>query len=107
MEVCMRRDLLNPTVNKILSIFGLDKIYTKGQGTLLYDAEGNDYLDFISQYGAVPFGYNPDFIWKALDRVREKAFPSFVQPSVPEQALQLANRLADILNCVICTSYLY
>ena len=69
--ILVRNDLLNPTLNKLLVTFGLDKTYTKGQGTLLYDAEGNSYLDFISQYGAVPFGYNPEFIWEAMDIIRQ------------------------------------
>ncbi|NLB53624.1 MAG: aminotransferase class III-fold pyridoxal phosphate-dependent enzyme [Syntrophomonadaceae bacterium] len=91
----IRRELFNPTIVKILDIFKIDKEYVKGEGNYLVDAEGTRYLDFISQYGAIPFGYNPDFIWQALDQVREKGIPSLVQPSIPIEAVKLSNKLAD------------
>lgn len=91
-----RDDLLNPTVAKLLKTFKLDKDYIKGEGNYLYDGDGNRYLDFIAQYGAVPFGYNPEFVWEALDRIRNNKIPSLTQPSLPSEALKLANLLADL-----------
>ena len=35
-------------------------------GYRLFDAEGREYLDFLSQYGALPFGHNPPELWEAL-----------------------------------------
>jgi len=92
---CPRNDLLNPTLKKVLETFKLDKKYIHGQGSYLTDDAGIRYLDFISQYGAVPFGYNPDFVWDALEEVRRKGLPSLVQPSLPGEALKLANILAE------------
>lgn len=105
----LRRDLLNPTLEKILNIFKLDKFYVRGRGCRLTDETGESCLDFISQYGAVPFGYNPAFVWEALDRVKEAGIPSLVQPSLPIEALRLANRLAeiapgDLTYCTFCQS---
>ena len=91
----IRNDLLNPTLKEVLATFQLDKNYVQGQGSYLTDDQGIRYLDFIAQYGAVPFGYNPDFIWEALEDVRQRGLPSLVQPSVPGEALKLANLLAD------------
>ncbi|MEQ8201272.1 MAG: aminotransferase class III-fold pyridoxal phosphate-dependent enzyme [Syntrophomonadaceae bacterium] len=104
-----RRDLLNPSLIKILESFRLDKIYVEGEGSYLTDDQGIRYLDFISQYGAVPFGYNPDFIWEALLAVRERKLPSLVQPSLPGEALRLANMLAqcspgDLCYATFCQS---
>lgn len=104
-----RKDLLNPTLAKMLTTFRLDKNYVSGQGSYLIDEEGNRYLDFIAQYGAVPFGYNPEVIWEALDRVRTNQIPSLVQPSLPGEALALANKLAritpgDLCYCTFCQS---
>lgn len=90
-----RNDLLNPTLKDIFTTFKLDKDYVWGEGTSLKDAQGNLYLDFIAQYGAVPFGYNPPFIWEALEGVRKRSLPSLVQPSLPGEALRLANVLAE------------
>ncbi len=97
-----RNDLLNPTLKDIFETFKLDKDYVFGEGTNLQDAEGNQYLDFIAQYGAVPFGYNPDFIWDALESVRRRGLPSLVQPSLPGEALRLANALADCTPGDLC-----
>ncbi|MCX5781062.1 MAG: aminotransferase class III-fold pyridoxal phosphate-dependent enzyme, partial [Firmicutes bacterium] len=91
----IRTDLLNPTLKGVLATFQLDKNYVQGEGSYLTDDAGIRYLDFIAQYGAVPFGYNPDFVWEALEDVRRRGLPSLVQPSVPGEALKLANLLAD------------
>jgi acetylornithine/succinyldiaminopimelate/putrescine aminotransferase/predicted amino acid dehydrogenase len=91
----IRNDLLNPTLKEVLATFKLDKNYVQGEGSYLTDDTGIRYLDFIAQYGAVPFGYNPDFVWEALEDVRKRDLPSLVQPSVPGEALKLANLLAD------------
>jgi len=104
-----RTDLLNPTLAKMLTTFHLDKEYVSGQGSYLIDKEGNRYLDFIAQYGAVPFGYNPEVIWEALERVKTNGIPSLVQPSLPVEALALANKLAqitpgDLCYCTFCQS---
>ncbi len=90
-----RNDLLNPTLKEVLETFQLDKNYVYGEGSYLTDDQGVRYLDFIAQYGAVPFGYNPDFIWDALQDVRSRKMPSLVQPSLSVEALKLANMLAE------------
>jgi acetylornithine/succinyldiaminopimelate/putrescine aminotransferase/predicted amino acid dehydrogenase len=104
-----RRDLLNPDLKDILETFQLDKDYVHGEGTTLTDSAGNQYLDFIAQYGAVPFGYNPPFIWEALESVKKRNLPSLAQPSLPGEALRLANLLAacspgDLCYCTFCQS---
>ncbi|MGI5912589.1 MAG: aminotransferase class III-fold pyridoxal phosphate-dependent enzyme [Syntrophomonadaceae bacterium] len=105
----LQKDLLNPTLKKTLSLFQLDKNYVRGKGSYLIDDGGQHYLDFISQYGAVPFGYNPDFIWEQIQEVRQKSLPSLVQPSLPGEAIKLANMLADcspgdLCYCTFCQS---
>jgi len=104
-----RQDLLNPTLKKVLTTFQLDKNYVSGQGPYLIDDKGKRYLDFIAQYGAVPFGYNPELVWQALDDVRARQLPSLTQPSLPGEALKLANILAentpgDLAYCTFCQS---
>ncbi|MGI6453257.1 MAG: aminotransferase class III-fold pyridoxal phosphate-dependent enzyme [Syntrophomonadaceae bacterium] len=104
-----RNDLLNPTLVEIFETFKIDKRYIKGAGSYLWDDQGNRYLDFIAQYGAIPFGYNPQYIWDAVDEVRQNQIPSFVQPSLPVEALRLANLLAqytpgELCYCTFCQS---
>jgi len=88
--------VINPTLASILAAFRLDKEYKRGVGNYLYDSEGREYLDFIAQYGSVPFGYNPQFVWEALEAARHLEIPSLVQPSIPIWAVKLAERLISL-----------
>jgi acetylornithine/succinyldiaminopimelate/putrescine aminotransferase/predicted amino acid dehydrogenase len=87
---------LNPTRTRLLETFGLDLELARGDGCLLYDTAGREYLDFLSQYGALPFGHNPPDIWSALNDHQSHMRPVMVQPLRPLEAERLANRLASI-----------
>ena len=77
-------------------MFALDVEMTAGSGCTLKDGEGRDYLDFLSQYGALPFGHNPPEIWDALDRTRRDQAPVMLQPLRSLDAERLADRLAEV-----------
>ena len=52
---------LDPSLVDVLSIIGYDHEYTTARGSLIYDAAGNDYLDFHSGEGFATLGHNhPD-----------------------------------------------
>ena len=87
---------VNPDLAKALSQLAMDKVFARGEGCYLFDVCGARYLDFLSQYGALPFGFNHPYIWDAVNRVRETAEPSFVQPSYLNAASELAKRLVEI-----------
>jgi acetylornithine/succinyldiaminopimelate/putrescine aminotransferase/acyl-CoA synthetase (AMP-forming)/AMP-acid ligase II/predicted amino acid dehydrogenase/acyl carrier protein len=89
-------EFVNPVLGRLLSQLELDKSYVRGEGCYLYDREGRRYLDFLAQYGALPFGFNHPRIWEAVVGVRERAEPSFVQPSYLEAAGELARKLIEI-----------
>jgi acetylornithine/succinyldiaminopimelate/putrescine aminotransferase/predicted amino acid dehydrogenase len=84
---------VNPHLAKILRHLYLDREYVRGEGLWLTDAQGRRVLDFTAQYGALPFGYNPPEIWRALETCRANSVPSFTQLS----ALGPASRLAEAL----------
>ncbi len=88
-----------------MTIFHMDKTYMKGSRNRLYDANDIEYLDYTSQYGALPLGYNPEEIWRSIKTFNENQYPSMCQPSAPffaeELAIQLTNLFVDDLN--ICT----
>ncbi|WP_418791368.1 aminotransferase class III-fold pyridoxal phosphate-dependent enzyme [Phosphitispora sp. TUW77] len=88
--------ILNPSTDKLLKSFKLDIPYIKAQGLYLYDQQGNSYLDFISQYGAVPFGYNYPEIISAAQDFLSSGLPTMVQPSVPVKAVELADKLIKL-----------
>lgn len=87
---------LNPTRSDLLQMFGLDLRIVRGSGFRLFDADGRQYLDFLSQYGALPFGHNPDHIWDALNRARLDQAPTMMQPLLASEAERLATRLAEL-----------
>src|SRR5215472_911471 len=87
---------VNPDLAKVLSQLAMDKVFVRGEGCYLFDAGGSRYLDFLAQYGALPFGFNHPYIWDAIDRIHQTAEPSFVQPSYLNAASELAKRLVEI-----------
>ncbi|WP_417525523.1 aminotransferase class III-fold pyridoxal phosphate-dependent enzyme [Marinovum sp.] len=87
---------LNPTRARLLETFGLDLELAHGYGCTLHDTAGREYLDFLSQYGALPFGHNPSQIWNALHDQQSLMRPAMVQPLRALEAERLADRLASL-----------
>ncbi|WP_432719543.1 aminotransferase class III-fold pyridoxal phosphate-dependent enzyme [Jeongeupia wiesaeckerbachi] len=85
---------LNPDRDYLLRHVQLNKTMVRGDGVYLYDDAGNQYLDFLAQYGAVPFGHNPDHAWDALCAGRGE--PSMVQPFYTPAAKALAQELVSL-----------
>ena len=75
---------------------GLDKTFVRGEGCYLFDADGVGYADFIAQFGAVPFGHNPQSIWQALESTRQEAVPNLVITSISAAQGELAAQLLAI-----------
>lgn len=87
---------LNPARRELLELFALDIELQSGAGSRLRDADGKDYVDFLSQYGALPFGHNPPEIWEALAQLRIDQRPTMIQPLRSIEAERLADRLAEV-----------
>jgi len=87
---------MNPHLGRLLSQLKMDKVFVRGEGCYLYDQSGRRYLDFLAQYGALPFGFNNPYIWQAVEQMRSRFEPSFVQPSYLDAAGELAKRLVDV-----------
>ena len=85
---------LNPDRDFLLRHIQFDKTMVRGDGVYLFDEDGNQYLDFLAQYGAVPFGHNPSASWDALCSGRGE--PSMVQPFYTRAAKQLARELIEL-----------
>jgi acetylornithine/succinyldiaminopimelate/putrescine aminotransferase/predicted amino acid dehydrogenase len=74
----------------------LDKKFVRGEGCYLFDENGIRYADFIAQFGAVPFGHDPEPIWSALELVRRESRPNLVITSISAAAGELAERLLAV-----------
>jgi acetylornithine/succinyldiaminopimelate/putrescine aminotransferase/predicted amino acid dehydrogenase len=86
-------DFVNPYIADKLEKLKIDKVFTKALGPYLYDSEGKEYLDFLSQYGAVPFGHHSKEIWQAVTELQDESEPIFSQPSLQSSAGKLAKEL--------------
>jgi len=87
---------LNPARAALLKMFALDAEMVSGSGFTLADKNGRQYLDFLAQYGALPFGHNDPRLWAAINAAQHEQLPSLVQPLRPIEAERLAERLAAI-----------
>lgn len=87
---------VNPHLADLLRKVWLDKRFVRGEGCELVDEDGRRYLDCISAYGALPFGFNPAEIWQSLQAVQQEAEPSFAQPSLLGAAGELAEQLLAV-----------
>lgn len=87
---------VNPAIGKLTRRVGLDKAFVWGKGSILRDADGIQYLDFLGAYGALPFGHSPDHILDVLASFRDTCEPMFVQPSALCASGELAERLLQI-----------
>jgi len=87
---------VNPYLGELLKKLNMDKVFIRGKGNYIYDNKGNCYLDFISSFGALPFGFNPQEIWEVLEEIRRKEIPSLIQASIMETAGELAERVIEI-----------
>lgn len=86
----------NPTRTELLKAFRLDRPLVKGIGHRLFDADGREYLDFLSQYGAVSLGHNHPELWEALLSAQREQLPNMIQPLIPVAAQELSNKLAGV-----------
>lgn len=57
---------VNSPVRAFKSVGGDPLFITHGKGSKFYDADGNEYIDYIGSWGPHLFGHNPSFIKNAL-----------------------------------------
>lgn len=77
----------------MLEVIRLDKVFIRGEGNYLYDEDNICYLDFISSFGASPFGFNHPEIWEILERIRRESIPAIVQASISRYQEEIAEKL--------------
>ncbi|CAG4903083.1 Acetylornithine/succinyldiaminopimelate aminotransferase [Paraburkholderia saeva] len=87
---------VNPFLARKLEQIRIDRSFVRAKGAFLYDEDGEAYLDFLAQYGAVPLGHHSEEIWSAVDALRADAEPVFAQPSLLVSAGRLAQRLIEL-----------
>jgi len=85
---------VNTQQARVQAIIGFDKIYTRGQGAYLWDAEGNRYLDLLSGYSVFNLGRSHPVVKQAIQEALAFDRPSLVKMDCPLLAALLAEQLA-------------
>jgi glutamate-1-semialdehyde 2,1-aminomutase len=85
---------VNSPVRAFKSVGGDPLFITRGVGSKFYDADGNEFIDYIGSWGPHLFGHNPSFIKSALLDAIEKG-TSFGAPT------ELETNMAEIITQLV------
>jgi ornithine--oxo-acid transaminase len=69
---------VNPAFRKMLRMVGMDTDYVRAEGTRLYDAEGREYLDFLTHSGVFSLGHNHPHVNARLREVLDGRLPNIL-----------------------------
>jgi ornithine--oxo-acid transaminase len=84
---------LNPQVPRMLRAIGFDRVYERAEGSYLWDADGQRYLDLLSGFGVHALGHNHPVVRRALHDVLEAGLADLVQFDAPLLPGLLAEQL--------------
>ena len=88
---------VNSPVRAFKSVGGNPLFIKSGNGSKLYDVDGNEFVDYIGSWGPHLFGHNPPFIKKALKNALE-AGTSFGAPT--ELEVKMAQLISELVPSV-------
>jgi glutamate-1-semialdehyde 2,1-aminomutase len=78
---------VNSPVRAFRSVGGTPPFIARGEGSRIFDVDGNDYIDYVLSWGPLIFGHRPRFLLEALQDVLAIG-TSFGAPT--EREIQLA-----------------
>lgn len=73
-----------------------------GEGSKVYDVDGNEYIDYVGGLGPMLLGYNPDSIYNAVSNQLDKG--SHFSATTPD-LVKLSKKLTEIIPCAEMVSY--
>lgn len=85
---------VNSPVRAFKSVGGTPRFIAKGDGSKIYDVDGNEYIDYIGSWGPHLFGHNPEFIKSALHKAIENG-TSFGAPT--EIEVEMAKLISELV----------
>ena len=83
---------VNSPVRAFRSVGGTPPFISRGEGSRIFDADGNDYIDYVLSWGPLIFGHRPRFLLDALQEVLTTG-TSFGAPT--EREVELAELIRD------------
>ncbi len=92
-QYALHRQYVNTSLARVQAIIGFDRIYTRGQGSYLWDADGNRYLDLLSGYSVFNLGRGHPVVRQAIEEVLALDRPNLIKMDCPLLAGLLAEEL--------------
>lgn len=87
---------INPVVMALGGSSNFVKTFVRGEGSYLFDAAGNRYLDFIAGFGSMNLGHNHPAVVQAVSAALQAQAPGFTPASVNPFAATLASELISV-----------
>lgn len=88
---------INPVMREFFEAHHIERVFVRGSGCTLTDADGKEYLDFVAGYGCLNMGHNHPRTVRALQSFLSCGAPTFVQyVSAPAETSLLAQRLCAL-----------
>jgi acetylornithine/succinyldiaminopimelate/putrescine aminotransferase len=92
-QYVLHKQYINTSLARAQAIIGFDKIYTRGEGAYLWDAEGNRYLDLLSGFSVFNLGRGHPVVRQAMQEIFVLDRPNLVKMDCPLLAGLLAEEL--------------
>lgn len=83
---------VNSPVRAFGGVGGEPFVAKRGKGARVWDADGNEYLDYILSWGPLVLGHAPDVVLEAVSRAMQDG-TSFGMPT--EREVELADKIAE------------
>ncbi|MGA2436267.1 MAG: aminotransferase class III-fold pyridoxal phosphate-dependent enzyme, partial [Bryobacteraceae bacterium] len=83
---------VNSPVRAFRGVGGNPPFIARGQGSHIWDADGNEYIDYVGSWGPLLLGHRHPEILEALERALESG-TSFGAPT--EREVELAEAICD------------
>lgn len=101
------KNYVNPSWASLQALLDMDINFVRAENCVVWDEEGNKYLDFVGGFGSLNLGHNHPKVLEALRKI-EKA-PVMLQTALSKFAAVLAHNLAQVTpgelkNCWFCSS---
>ncbi len=92
-QYSLHKKYINASLARVQAIIGFDKIYTRGEGAYLWDAEGNRYLDLLSGFSVFNLGRDHPVVGRPCRRCLRFDRPNLMKMDCPLLAGLLAEDL--------------
>lgn len=90
----LHKTYLNTTLVSMLKLLNFDKRFVKAEGSVIWDEDGLDYIDFLAGYGSLNLGHNHPLVLEAVAKI--DGAPNILQSALSPFAAALAKNLATI-----------